>query len=138
MWLTYPENQVCVLSVPAVTRVVGEEAPREPVVFVLHQDAHTAGLGGPVQHVLLPDDRQKQRPGRVHDRDVREQPVAVILLQQLDHTKEERVLGNGAHGIVGNSGGNGAAHPGGISEQGVQTTVAALVPRLELGFKKSC
>lgn len=115
-----------ILSVPAVTRVVGEEAPCELVVLVLHQNAHTASLTGSVQHVFLPDDRQKQRPGRIHDRDVREQPAAVILLQQLDHTEKERVLGNGAHGIIGNSSGDGAAHPGGVGEQGVQATVAAL------------
>ena len=69
-----------VLAVPAVAAVVGEEAPREPVVLILHEDADAPGLAWLVAHVLLPDDGKEQRARRVHDCDVREEPVAVVLL----------------------------------------------------------
>lgn len=112
---------------PAVPGVVGEKAPGVLVVLVLHEDPYTPRLSRLVLHVFLPDDRQEQWAGRVHDRDIGEQPAAVVLLQQLDHTEEEGMLGHRAHGVVGDTGGNGAAHPRRVSEQGVQPTVAALI-----------
>lgn len=36
------------------------------------------------------------------------------------------MLGNGAHGVVGNASGNGTTHPRRVSKQRIQTTVAAL------------
>lgn len=57
--VTYPENQMSVLAVPAVTAVVGKEAPGELVVFVLHEDTHAAGLAGLVAHVFFPDDGEE-------------------------------------------------------------------------------
>lgn len=90
--VTYPEDQVRILAVPAVTPVVGEEAPRELVVLVLHENAHAPSLTGSIAHILFPDDRQEQRSGRVHDGDVWEEPVAVVLLQHFDRTEEEWVL----------------------------------------------
>jgi len=124
--ITYPENQVRVLSVPAVTGVVGEETPGVLVVLILHENPHAARLRRVILHVFLPDNRQEQRTSRVHDGDVWEEPVTVVLLQQLDHAQEERVLGYRAHGVVGDTGGHGAAHPRGVSEQRIQATVAAL------------
>lgn len=91
-FVTYPEDQVRILAVPAVTPVVGEEAPRELVVFVLHENAHAPSLTRPIAHILFPDDRQEQRSGRVHNGDVWEEPVAVVLLQHFDRTEEEGVL----------------------------------------------
>ena len=70
--LTHPEDQVRVLAVPAVALVVGEEAPGESVVLVLHQNAHAASIAGSGLHVLLPDHGQEQRARGVHDSDVRE------------------------------------------------------------------
>lgn len=81
-----------ILAVPAVTPVVGEEAPGELVVLVLHENAHTPGLTRPIAHILFPDDRQEQRTGRVHNSNVWEEPVAVVLLQHFDRTEEEWVL----------------------------------------------
>lgn len=118
-----------VLAVPAVSGVVGEETPGVLVVLVQHENAHAAHLRRVVLHILLPDDRQEQGTGRVHHGDVGEEPVAVILLEQFDYAQEEGVLRHGAHGIVGDTCGHGAAHPRGVSEQRIQTTVAAL-PRV--------
>lgn len=69
--LPYPENQVRVLSMPAVSSVMREETPRELVVLVLHQNAHAPRFTRLILHILLPDDRQEQRTRRVHHRNVR-------------------------------------------------------------------
>ena len=114
--LAHPEDQPGVGPVPAVADVVGEEAPRVPVVLVLHADADTPGLGAAFMHVLLPDDGEEEGASRIHDGDIGEQPAAVVGLQQLDHAEEERVLGDRAHGVIGYPRGRGAAHPGGVSE----------------------
>lgn len=37
------------------------------------------------------------------------------------------MLRDGPHGIVGDAGGGGAANPGGKGQEGVQSTVAALL-----------
>lgn len=37
------------------------------------------------------------------------------------------MLGNGAHGIVGDAGGSSATQPGGIREKRIQATVATLM-----------
>jgi hypothetical protein len=44
---------VRILAVPAATPVMGEEAPREPVVLVLHEDAHAPSVARPLAYVLL-------------------------------------------------------------------------------------
>lgn len=115
--LAHPEDQAGILAVPAVAHVVREEAPRVPVVLIAHQDADTARLAGVGLHVLLPDHRQKQGTSRVHNRDVREEPMAVIRLQQLNRTQEEGVLGNRSHGVVGDTGRNSATDPGRVGEE---------------------
>ena len=53
--------------------------------------------------------------------------MAIILLQKFDHAQEERVLGDGAHGVVGNTCWRSTAHPRGVSEEGIQAAIAALV-----------
>lgn len=116
-----------ILAVPAVTPVVGEEAPRELVVLVLHEDAHAPSLARSIAHVLFPDDRQEQRSGRVHDRDVWEEPVTIVLLQHFDGTEEEWVLRYGTHSVIGDTGRCSAAYPGRISQERIQATVAALI-----------
>lgn len=115
--LAHPEDQPGVGPVPAVADVVGEEAPRVPVVLVLHEDADAPGLGDALMHVLLPDDGEEEGARGIHDGDVGEQPAAVVGLQQLDHAEEERVLGDRAHGVIGYPRGRGAAHPGGVREE---------------------
>lgn len=111
---------------PAVTPVVGEKAPRELVILVLHEDAHASRLARPVAHILLPDDGQEQRTRGVHDCDIRQQPVAIILLKQLNRSQEEWVLRHGAHGIVRDTGGRRATNPRGIGQKRIQATVATL------------
>lgn len=132
--ITYPENQMSILAVPAVSPVVGEEAPRELVVFILHENTDASSLARLVAHVFLPDDGQEQRAGGIHDGDIREEPVTVVLLQQLDDTQEERVLGHRAHGVVGNTCGCCAAHPRGVGEERIQAAIAALVHVRESRF----
>lgn len=123
---TYPENQLSIFPVPAVTDVVGEETPCVAVVLILHQNPHPACLVGLIKHVLLPEHREKKRTGRVHDRDVRKQPAAVVRLQQLNDAKEERMLGDRAHRIIGDARWNSPTHPRGIREQRIQATIATL------------
>jgi hypothetical protein len=123
---THPENQTRVLSVPAVTTVVGKEAPRELVVLVLHENTDTARLTGPITHILLPDDRQEKRAGGIHDCDIRQEPMAIILLQEFDDAQEEGVLGDRAHGVVGDTSWRGTTHPRGVSEERIQAAIAAL------------
>lgn len=55
--VTYPEDQVRILAVPAVTPVVGKETPGEPVILVLHEDAHASSVARPFAHVFFPNDR---------------------------------------------------------------------------------
>lgn len=113
---TYPEDQSRILAMPAVAHMVGEETPGVAVVLVLHQDANATRLAGRLAHVLLPNHRQEQRTSRVHDGDVRKHPAPVVRLKGLDHTKEERVLGNCTHSVVGDTRRSGATNPGGISQ----------------------
>ena len=40
--------------------------------------------------------------------------------------EEERVVGDAAHGVVGDAGGDGAAGPGRVGEEGVEAALAAL------------
>jgi hypothetical protein len=104
-----------VLAVPAVTPMMGEEAPRELVVLILHKNTHAPSFARLILHVLLPDHRQEQWTCRIHDGDIGEEPVTIVLLQQLDHTEEEGVLWHRAHGVVGDTGWHGAANPSGVS-----------------------
>lgn len=53
--------------------------------------------------------------------------MAIILLQQFNDAQEERVLGDRAHSVIGDTCWRGAAHPRGVSEEGIQAAVAALI-----------
>lgn len=72
--------------------MMGEEAPGVLVVLVGHQDSHAGRLARLVEHIFLPYHGQEQRARRIHDGDVRQQPAAVVGLQQLDDSEEERML----------------------------------------------
>jgi hypothetical protein len=122
-----PEDKLDVVAVPAVAQVVGEEAPRVVVVLVGEEDAQTVhslrvGVG-----VVTPDQTEVQRPGRRHDGDVREHPSTVVVGQRVDCLEEEGVARNGAHGIIGDASRHGAAHPGGVGQERIETAIASLV-----------
>ena len=112
---------------PAIAHVMREETPRVLVVLIRHQNAHPRLVRRVVLHILLPDHREEQRPGRVHDGDVRQQPAAVIRLQQLNHSEEERMLRDRSHGVVRDASRRSAPDPRWVSEKRVETTVAAIV-----------
>lgn len=112
---------------PAIADMVSEETPRVLVVLVRHEDPDACLLARLVAHVFLPDHRQKQRTRRVHDSDVRKQPVVVIGLQKLHGSEEEGMLWDRSHGVVRDARRHGATHPRGIGKEGIQTAVAAIV-----------
>lgn len=125
--LPHPEDGLGIFPVPAVSLDDVEEAPAVPLVLVRHQDPN-ALRGRPRRaDVLLPDHGEKERTRAVHDRDVRHPPVAVVGLQRLDHAEEERVLRDGAHGIVADASGDREPDPRRVAEEGVESTVAAVV-----------
>ncbi len=81
---SHPENQSGVLAMPAAALVMAEETPGIPVVLVHHEDAHSASARavadvGARRHVFLPDDGEEQRTRAVHDGDVGETPVLIVL-----------------------------------------------------------
>lgn len=53
----YPENNMRVITVPAVSSVVSEETPWRLLVLFLHKNADTAHLGRVVLYILFPDNR---------------------------------------------------------------------------------
>jgi len=129
---TYPEDELDIAAVPRVAKVMGEETPGVVVVLVREQDTNSATIrtvanvetfGGPV----TPDDAQEEWTSRGHDSDVGENPFAVVAGQVVNDTQEEWVTRNRAHCVVGDTGRQSAAHPGGVGEQRIQATVATIV-----------
>src|SRR5215471_8863484 len=102
---------------PTATLMVCKEAPRMSVVFFWHQDPYPVISFRSGSHVFLPDHREKQRAGRVHDSNIREKPVTVVGLQRVDHTQEERVLRNRPHGVVRDASGRSATNPGMVRKE---------------------
>lgn len=121
-----PENDLDVCPVPAVAKVVGEEGPRVVVVFFREENANTVFVDGRRVVIMAPDKRQEKWTGRCHDGDVGEGPATVVVGQRVNGLEEEGVAGNGAHGIVGDSGGDCAADPGWVGEERVEAAVASL------------
>lgn len=76
-----PEDNLDVCPVPAVSDVVGEEAPRVVVVLVWKEDAYTVRAFGRRVVVVAPDDAEIQRASRGHYSDVWKGPAAVIVGQ---------------------------------------------------------
>lgn len=110
---------------------MAKKAPRMAIVLVLQENPYPP-TARPIAnvlargHVFLPDDAEKQGTGTVHDGDVGELPIFVVGLQGLNHQQEEGVGGDRSHGIVGDTRGGSAAHPGRIGQERVEPTVAAL------------
>ena len=122
-----------------------EERPWLLVIFIPHEYPHSPRFGavpatcsGTTQDrragdrrstaafIFLPDDAEKERAGTVHDCDVGELPVAIVGDQRLDHEGEEWVMRDGAHCIIGDAGGIGAADPGRVGEKRVEAAVTTL------------
>lgn len=116
----HPEDQAGVAAVPAAADVFLEEAGGVMVVVGLAEDADAAvaDVEGRV-HVLLPDDGEEERAGAVHDGDVGQLPVLVVGREGFDDAEEKGVVRDGAHGVVGDAGRDGAVHPGWVGQEGV-------------------
>lgn len=125
--LAQPENDLDVSPVPAVAKVVGEEAPCVVVVLIREENAQTVVALGALVHVVAPDKTEVERPGGRHDRNVRQWPATVVVGQGINGLEEEWVAGDCAHNVVGDTGGNRAANPGGVSQKRIETAVATLV-----------
>jgi hypothetical protein len=128
--LAHPKDCFGVAGMPRRALVHGKEAPW---VFVIpdgtvslvdvewklracllfgHKDPHSALLGRAPANILLPDDAQKERAGAVHDSDVGNAPITIVLLEALDDAQEEGMLGHRAHSVVRDARGDGSADPG--------------------------
>ena len=97
---TYPKDELRITTVPAATLMLSEEAPITLVehVWLHHSDSMLhRSLSG---EVLRPQDTEKQRTSGVHDSDVREAPIPIVLLELLNDAKEEWMLRHGCHDIV--------------------------------------
>lgn len=129
--VAHPEDEPRVAAVPRVALVFLEEGPRVLAVLVRHEDADAAGpVGafiGVVGHPVLPEHGEEERAGRGHNGDVGQDPAVVVALELGDDVEEEGVLGHGAHGIVGDAGGDGAAQPCFVGEERVEAALAAVV-----------
>lgn len=112
---------------PAIAFDDVEETPCVFVVFIWHEITHAACFVGNSSHVFDPEDGEEERAGAVHDGDIWHAPVSVIGLERFDDAEEEGVLGDGSHSIVTNSGGDCSTQPGGIAEEGIETSFTAVV-----------
>jgi len=74
-----------------------------------------------------PHHAEEERTRAAHDGDVGQDPVAVVVLELLNNTHEERVVRHGAHCVVGDTGRHCLAHPGRVREQRFKFAVAAIV-----------
>src|SRR5216117_1067114 len=102
--LGHPEDRLSILTVPGVSAVAREEAPVILIIVIWKEGVNTshATLGKRYvrSHVFLPYDGQEERAGTVHDREVRNVPVAVVGCKGVDHPQEERVSWNRPHNVV--------------------------------------
>jgi len=130
--MAYPENQLHVRSMPRVTQMMREETPRMSIVLFWENDAHAAAVG-PVAYVstaghpVSPQHAEEQRTSAAHDSNVGQKPVAIVVLDVVDHVVEKRMIRHSAHSIVGNSRRQSLAHPSRVREQRFELTVAAVV-----------
>ena len=125
-WAIYPKNSICIPLVPAIYHMMREEAPRIAHVRIRKEDTHPVASFGLVGIVVPPDETEKERSGRGHDRDVRGQPIAIVLLEGVNDTEEERVARYGSHDVVGDARGFSSAYPGWVGEERIETAFAAL------------
>lgn len=98
--IPHPEDELDIVVVPAVSKVVGEEAPGMVVVLIREEDANAVIILRAGVVVMAPDDAQKKRSSGSHDGNVRQYPLAVVVRQGVDCLEEEFVAGDSAHGVV--------------------------------------
>ena len=142
----HPKDKARIFPVPTAPSVPPEERPRLFVVLVTHQHPHSPRFttipgactsspkdrgGGDRRRsaaafVFLPDDAEEERAGTVHDCYVRKFPIPIVRYERFDYKGEERVVGDGAHGVVGDAGGIRAADPGWVGKKRVEAAVATL------------
>ena len=124
--LRHPEDEPDVVAVPAIAKVVREEAPRVVVVLVGEEDANSIIAHGVSVVVVSPDHAQEEGSSGGHDGNVRQNPSSVVVWKGIDGLQEEGVARDGTHGIVGNTCGGGAADPSWIGQKRVEAAVASL------------
>lgn len=81
---TYPEDQPHVIAMPAVSEMMGKEAPRMVVVLVWEKYSYAIVALGAGAIVLAPYYAQKERPRRRHYSDVGEYPITVVFVEGID------------------------------------------------------
>lgn len=121
-----PEDDLDVGVVPAVSKVMCEEAPWVVIVLVWEQNADALLILWACVVVVAPDYTQVQWAGRCHNSDVRQGPSAVVVGERVNGLEEEWVTRNRAHGIVGDTSGECAANPGWVCEKRIEAAVASL------------
>lgn len=114
--LCHPEDELDIVVVPAVSEVVGEEAPGVVVVLVGEEDPYAFSANGVCVVVVAPNDAQEQGPGGGHDGDIRENPPSIVVREGINGLEEEGMTGHRAHGVIGDTGGIGATDPGWVCE----------------------
>lgn len=112
---------------PAISFGDIEERPAVFIVFVWKEKSNAIHSCFLFIQVFFPHDGEEKRTGGVHDGYIWDFPVAVVGLERLDYAAEEGMLGDGAHGVVGDAGGDRAADPGRVGEEGREGALAAVV-----------
>jgi hypothetical protein len=122
----HPENDLDIGPVPAIADMVGEEAPRVVVVLIGEENAHAIVARRARVVVVSPYDAKIERASGCHYGNVWERPSAVVISERVDGLEEEGMTGYSAHGIVGDTSGERAAHPGGVGEERIEAAIASL------------
>ena len=98
---THPENQPCIIAVPAAALVIGEETPGMVVVIIFRQDSYPSPVDITIRdHVFFPHDREKERARTIHDGNIWKTPTPVVRLKRLNYAEEERMARDCAHGVI--------------------------------------
>lgn len=125
--LSHPENGLRIAAVPATALDDVEERPGVLAVLIRHKNSDSCIANWVAANPLLPHDTEKERAGGVHDSDVRNSPVVVVGRKGFDYSEEKRMLGNGSHSIVRDTGGDSATKPGWVSQKRIESAIAAIV-----------
>ena len=105
---SHPEDKSGVFAMPAAALVMTEETPGISIVLIHHEDADPAASCpvtdvGTRRHVFLPDDGEEKWTSAVHDSDIRETPILVVVSKGIGDGKKEGMLWDGPHSVVGDT-----------------------------------